>query len=273
MLLNRFKLIRQQKQEIDVQHLQLEEKNREMLDSINYAQRIQNAILLSQREIQKHLKNAFIFYKPKDVVAGDFYWLHADDNQVLFAAADCTGHGVPGAMVSVVCHNALNRSVREYNHTSPHQILNKTRELVINEFDQSDEDVRDGMDIALCALKGNTIEFSGAHNPLWIVRGDELIELKGDKQPVGKFEFAKDFNKHSFKLEKDDMVYVFSDGIIDQFGGDKGKKFKAANFRKLLTSIANLSIVDQHKAIEETFEKWRGNLEQLDDICVIGLRY
>jgi serine phosphatase RsbU (regulator of sigma subunit) len=194
------------------------------------------------------------------------------DNKVLFAAADCTGHGVPGAMVSVVCNNALNRSVREHRLTKPGQILDKTREIVIQEFEKSDEVVKDGMDIALCSLEGKILEYAGANNPLWIIRNGEILETKANKQPIGKFDNSEPFTTHTFELQKGDNIYIFTDGYVDQFGGEKGKKFKAQAFRELLLSYQEKIMEEQKTIIDETFEKWRGDLEQLDDVCIIGVR-
>jgi len=196
---------------------------------------------------------------------------HTDD-KVLFAAADCTGHGVPGAMVSVICNNGLNRSVREHGLTSPGKILDKTREVVIQEFEKSEEEVKDGMDIALCSLNGNKLQYAGAHNPLWIIRKGEIIETKANKQPIGKFDNPLPYTTHSFDLEKGDSIYIFSDGYVDQFGGEKGKKFKAKAFRALLLSIQEKSMEEQRLLIDEAFEAWRGKLEQVDDVCVVGVR-
>ena len=192
--------------------------------------------------------------------------------KVIFAAADCTGHGVPGAMVSVVCNNALNRSVREHGLTEPGEILTQTREIVIQEFEKSDEEVKDGMDIALCSLEGNKLQYAGAHNPLWIIRNGEIIETKANKQPIGQFDNPKPYTTHSFDLEKGDSLYIFSDGYVDQFGGEKGKKFKAKAFRALLLSIQDKSMEEQKEFIDEAFETCKGTLEQIDDVCVIGVR-
>ncbi|TXB65840.1 tetratricopeptide repeat protein [Vicingus serpentipes] len=272
-------VIETQKQEVEMQkvvveeaHAELEEKNQEIMDSITYAKRIQNAILPPTKLVKKYLKESFILYKPKDVVAGDFYWMEHNNNKILFAAADCTGHGVPGAMVSVVCNNGLNRSVREYGLTDPGQILNKTREIVIQEFDKSEEDIKDGMDIALCSLEGNKLQYAGAHNPLWIIRNGEIIETKANKQPIGRFDNPEPYITHSFDLEQGDSIYIFSDGYVDQFGGEKGKKFKAKAFRDLLLSIQYKSMEKQKAIIDDAFEAWKGNLEQIDDVCVIGVR-
>ncbi|MGE0560780.1 MAG: tetratricopeptide repeat protein [Flavobacteriales bacterium] len=292
--------VEKQKTVVELAHHELEEKNQEILDSITYAKRIQNAILPPLKVVKKYLQESFILYKPKDIVAGDFYWLEHKDNKVLFAAADCTGHGVPGAMVSVVCNNGLNRSVREYGLTDPGEILNKTREIVIAEFEKSEDEVKDGMDIALCSLKlpsreglGGVLKYAGANNPLWIIRPTrhsaldaesveiegqahnddfELIEIKADKQPIGKFDELLPYTTHTFELQKGDSIYIFSDGYVDQFGGEKGKKFKAAAFRALLLSIQDKKMEDQRSLIDEAFEVWKGSLEQIDDVCVIGVR-
>jgi len=269
---NRLAVTKKQKQVIELAHLELGEKNKEIMDSITYAKRIQSAILPPAKLVKEYLQDSFILYKPKDVVAGDFYWMEHRDGKVLFAAADCTGHGVPGAMVSVICNNALNRSVREHGLTKPGEILDKSREIVIQEFDKSDEDVRDGMDIALCSLDGNKVEYAGANNPLWLIRKGELIELKGDKQPIGKYAKEEPFNTYELDLEAGDTLYIFSDGYADQFGGTKGKKLKTANFKRLLVSIQDKPMKEQKEFIDTSFEEWRGDLEQIDDVCVIGVR-
>ncbi|MCB0408756.1 MAG: tetratricopeptide repeat protein [Flavobacteriales bacterium] len=292
---NRLKVTRKQKNMIEEAHTELEEKNKEILDSISYAKRIQSAILPPQKVVKEYLQESFILYKPKDIVAGDFYWLEHKDNKVLFAAADCTGHGVPGAMVSVICNNGLNRSVREHGLIEPGKILDKTREIVIQEFEKSEEEVKDGMDIALCSLKfmansnpspANSqqstesrqlvaiLEYAGANNPLWIIRknAEEIEEIKADKQPIGKFTTPLPYTTHKVQLNEGDTIYIFSDGFADQFGGEKGKKFKAANFKKLLLSIQHEPIEKQRELIDDMFEKWKGDLEQLDDVCVIGVR-
>ncbi|MDF1672287.1 MAG: tetratricopeptide repeat protein [Vicingaceae bacterium] len=264
--------VEKQKAVVELAHAELEEKNKEITDSIQYAKRIQNAILPPNKVVKEYLQESFIYYKPKDIVAGDFYWLEHAKHKVLFAAADCTGHGVPGAMVSVVCNNGLNRSVREFGLTDPGEILNKTREIVVEEFEKSEEEVKDGMDIALCSLQGNTLQYAGAHNPLWIIRDAELLETKANKQPIGQFDNPEPYITHTLELQKGDSLYIFSDGYVDQFGGDKGKKLKTANFKKLLLSIQKENMQKQKELLDEAFESWRGNLEQLDDVCVIGVK-
>ena len=198
--------------------------------------------------------------------------MEVKEDLILFAAADCTGHGVPGAMVSLVCNNALNRSVREYDFSEPGDILDKTREIVIEEFEKSEDDVKDGMDIALCSIKGSVLKYAGAHNPLWIIRDGELLETKADKQPIGKFDRSEPYTTHTFELKPNDTIYIFSDGYADQFGGSKGKKFKSTNFKKLILGLQEKSMDHQKARIEDAFDNWRGENEQLDDVCVIGVR-
>lgn len=273
-LQNKNKEIAIQKDNLQEIHFALEEKNNEIIDSISYAKRIQSAILPSKKTIKEHLPQSFILYQPKDIVAGDFYWLEYKNDTVLFAAADCTGHGVPGAMVSVVCNNGLNRSVREHQLLDPGQILDNTREIVIAEFEKSEEDVKDGMDIALCAWKGKELKYAGANNPLWIIRAgsDEIEEIKADKQPIGKFSNPLPYHTHEIQLNEGDQFYIFSDGFADQFGGEKGKKYKTNNFKKLLLSIKECPMNEQKETLIKEFLQWKGSLEQLDDICVIGVR-
>jgi len=265
-------VIEEQKEVVEEAHHELEEKNQEITDSITYAKRIQSAILPPDKVVKEHLNESFILYKPKDIVAGDFYWFEKSGSKVLFAAADCTGHGVPGAMVSVVCNNALNRSVREYNLTDVGSILDKTREIVVKEFEKTDVEVKDGMDIAICSLEGDKLEYAGAYNPLWIIRNGVLMETKANKQPIGHFDNPEPYTTHFFEVEKGDSIYIFSDGYVDQFGGERGKKFKVKAFRELLLSIQDKSMEEQKILIDKTFETWRGELEQVDDVCIIGVR-
>jgi serine phosphatase RsbU (regulator of sigma subunit) len=265
---------RKTNQTLENQKLQIETKNRDITDSIQYAKRIQGAILPSDKMIKKHLKESFIFYKPKDIVAGDFYWMDTDGENVLFAAADCTGHGVPGAMVSVVCHNALNRAVREFKLTEPAKILDKVTHLVIETFEQSEANIKDGMDIALCNFntKTNELQYAGANNSLYLIRDNELIEIKSDKQPIGKYNKIFPFTNHKLTIKEKDCFYLFTDGYADQFGGEKGKKFKYKQFKELLLKNHKDSMQEQLNSLTNTFNNWKGNLEQIDDVCVIGVR-
>lgn len=272
-----------EKQEADKQRLEaehqkeiVEEKQKEISDSINYAKRIQNAILPSTRYFKSNLPESFILYLPKDVVAGDFYFMETVGETVILAVADCTGHGVPGAMVSVVCHNALTRSVKEFGLLKPNEILDKTRELVLETFAKSEDQVNDGMDIALCAFntKTRSLQFSGANNGLFLVRNGELTEYKPDKQPIGKFIHAKPFTAQEIPLVSSDRVYLFTDGYADQFGGEAGKpggkKFKYSRLKALIQEIHLQKPEEQHDRLAKTLVEWRGEIEQIDDVCIIG---
>ncbi len=280
-LTNEFEKIITQKNE------ELTDAYKDIKDSINYAKRLQEAILPSTESIQTHLPDSFIFYKPKDIVAGDFYWFHHNDSGELFlAAADCTGHGVPGAMVSVVCSNALNRAVVEMGITEPGKILDKVRELVIETFEKSGNEVKDGMDISLVNMKKGKqhthLKWAGANNPLWYISKGEFEQLAADKQPIGKFENARPFTTHALELNENDMLFLFTDGYADQFGGPKahpdegafgrGKKFKYKQLIELLKKNSSSSPKEQMKDLESTFNAWKGNIEQVDDVCIIGIR-
>lgn len=278
-------LIELQKFEVEQQKIIVDNKNKEITDSIIYARRIQQAILPPKEVLSKNLENAFILYKPKDVVSGDFYWMESSningalERAIFLAAADCTGHGVPGAMVSVVCNNALNRAVREFKLTNPSEILDKVRSLVIETFEKSEEEVNDGMDIALCSLQFSessaTLQYAGANNALYIVKANDkekLVEIKPNKQPIGKVDNPEPFTQHKIELQKGDTIYMFTDGFADQFGGKKGKKLMYKPFKNLLLSIQDKTMDEQKTTLEQYFEEWKGNLEQVDDVCVIGVR-
>jgi serine phosphatase RsbU (regulator of sigma subunit) len=280
-------IITSQKKMVELQKDIVEEKQKEIIDSISYAKRIQDAILPPPGAIQKYLEDSFVFYKPKDIVAGDFYWMEVvseagekrTEDLIFLAVADCTGHGVPGAMVSVVCSNALNRSVKEFGLREPGEILNKTRELVVETFNKSEKEVKDGMDISLCCiphpLNENqiNIKWAGANNPLWIINDKkELVEIRPDKQPIGYFDGGHSFTTHTVKINKGDAVYLFTDGYQDQFGEASNKKFKSAQMRKLFLSVNDKPMADQKQIIKSTFNEWKGNFEQVDDVCVLGVR-
>lgn len=269
------KEVEHQRDEVEFQKRLIEEKSQEITDSITYAKRIQEAILPSNRAIMRYLPDSFIYYKPKDIVAGDFYWVERIGEWTYFAAADCTGHGVPGAMVSVVCHEALNRAVREFKLVEPGEILDKVNSLVEDTFAKSEEQVSDGMDIALCRLNFDTghLNYSGAHNPLWIKRlsGEEFDVIRADKQPIGSYNDHVPYTTHRVKLNPGDIVYIFSDGFPDQFGGEKNKKYKYKPFQQFLKDISSIPIADQARRLDEELGRWKGNLEQVDDICIIGV--
>ena len=278
----------------------IEEKNRDIMDSIEYAERIQQAILPPDRLVKEFLKDSFILFKPKDIVSGDFYWMDHKDDKIMWAAVDCTGHGVPGAFVSIVGHNGLKRSVNEFGLRTPNEILDKLTNLVEDTFSQNDDTkLKDGMDIGLVVMdtKENTMSYSGANNPLYFLRkksegplnnGKEdiptnieseddceydLYQVKGDSQPIGAFDHRRPFTRHTFQLKPNDIFYVFSDGFADQFGGPKGKKFKYKPFKQLLLSIYNKPMQEQREILDQAIEDWKGDeYEQIDDICVIGVR-
>ena len=303
LMYNRFRITSKQKKIIEIKNKEtedqktvIEKKQKEILSSISYAKRLQEAILPPQKLVKQYLSESFFLYKPKDIVAGDFYWFEVmqakmdearvdsenpaankvftSPDNIFIAAADCTGHGVPGAMVSVVCSNALNRTVKEFGISEPGKILDKVRELVIETFEKSESEVNDGMDISLCCLnkKKNELQWSGANNPLWIIRDNKFIEFKPDKQCIGKMDDPSIFTTHIIPLKINDLIYLFTDGYADQFGGEKGKKFKYQQLKELLLANSHLSMLDQKEILNNTIEEWKGNLEQVDDILIIGIK-
>jgi serine phosphatase RsbU (regulator of sigma subunit)/tetratricopeptide (TPR) repeat protein len=252
----------------------IEEQHKDITDSIQYSKRIQEAIMPPIHLWETTLPDSFLLYKPKDVLSGDFYWMEKTKDAIYFAACDCTGHGVPGAMVSVICSTALNRAVKEFGLKDTGQILNKVRELVLETFEKSEDNVQDGMDISLCSLNTKTLSltWSGANNPLWYLDKGEPKEITATKQPIGKVDNPVPFATHTIQLNKNDIIYVFTDGYADQFGGPKGKKFKYKQLKELLVNNANKTMKEQRESLLNAFENWKGNLEQVDDVCVIGVR-
>ncbi|MDW8296092.1 MAG: tetratricopeptide repeat protein [Raineya sp.] len=290
-LYNRFRItnrqkriIEKQKQEVEtqkniveLQKAEIEHKNQSILDSIRYAQRIQNALLPNDKEWQQVFPNSFILYQPRDIVAGDFYWLEVWNNKVFFAVADCTGHGVPGAMVSMVCSSALTKIILEENLTEPHCILERAKKIITETFAKhSEREVKDGMEVALCSFSlenPHCLAFCGAQRPLWILRNGEVIEFEGDKMPVAQFNYSErfNFNQHFIDLCKNDRIFIFSDGFTDQFGGEKNKKIGSKNFRNWLKESASLPIQEQGKWLNEKLQSWKKNEPQTDDITLIGI--
>jgi len=266
-----------QKEEIQEKNKELESLYKQVTDSIHYAKRIQEAILPPQSSFDELLPNSFVLYKPKDIVSGDFYWLDTKGDSIYIAAVDCTGHGVPGAFMSIVGSNILKDALQNTDLTSPSQIMDKLNEGVAATLHVglTSKQTKDGMDMTLCKLhyKSLKLEYSAAYNPLYLVRNGELIQHKADKFPVGAFVGEKKkFSNNLIQLQKGDMVYIFSDGYADQFGGPKGKKFMAGTFRQLLLQVSGLPSVQQRQMLDETIEKWRGNLEQVDDMLIIGIK-
>jgi serine phosphatase RsbU (regulator of sigma subunit) len=259
------------------QKVVIEEKQQEISDSINYAKRIQDAMMTSSVYLVDTLPKSFIFFKPKDVVSGDFYWIHKDQEEnIFFTVADCTGHGVPGAFMSMIGTSLLNEIIIEKGIKETDKILNEMRAQIIKSLGQEEEGAqKDGMDISLCKLnmKNKTVEFSGAHNSLIHISGEELKTYRGDHQPVGLLlGDKKPFTKHKLKLKKDDILYIYSDGYQDQFGGERGKKYMAANFKKQLLKISSKDEKEQLKLLSKDFSTWIQDYEQIDDVCVMGVR-
>lgn len=261
-------------EQIQEQHLELSRSHKNIQDSITYAKRIQTAIMPAKRNMNEALGDHFVLYMPKDVVAGDFYWVEKLGDCTYFAVADCTGHGVPGAMVSVVCNSALSRAIWEYNLKEPAKILDKVRYLVMAEFGKSEETVHDGMDIALCCVQGNKLKFSGAFNPAWIIRKADgrLEEVEADRQPVGPYTHMNAFTNKEVELHEGDAIYIFSDGYADQFGGERTKKYSVLRFKKLILEIHDLPMEAQMQRLRDEHDHWRGGESQIDDICVMGVR-
>lgn len=263
---------------ISKQKDEIEKKNNVIIDSIEYAKNIQQSILPGNDDLTRVFNKHFILYKPKDIVSGDFYWLHENNERILVAAADCTGHGVPGAFMSIMGYNLLNETINEKSKANPSEMLDILNSKVLNSLKQHDKNTsaKYGMDIALVSINKSksTLEFAGAHNSLLVFRGDECIQLKADRLSVGSLikEETGSFTNHVFNLQKNDMLYMFSDGYVDQIGGPDNKKFFATPFRELLQSISSMDEKKQCEILDETIVKWRGSRSQIDDILVIGIR-
>lgn len=267
--------VRDRTAEVVAQKEELAEKNKDITDSIRYAKRIQIAILPPKSPFP----NTFILFKPKDIVSGDFYWFTEVGDKQYFAAVDCTGHGVPGAFMSIIGHSSLNKIVNQYGVLDPGKILTELNKEVILTLHQEGAvgEVMDGMDLALVAYdtRKNMIEFAGAFNPMYLVRNGELLETKADRQAIGRSldNHGKEFTTNEVKVQKGDVIYLFSDGYADQFGGDKLKKFKARNMKDLMTAIASKPVDTQKDILDDAIEKWRGEVQQVDDILVIGRKF
>ncbi|MBA2611615.1 MAG: tetratricopeptide repeat protein [Bacteroidetes bacterium] len=272
----RNKINKEKKRSDQLLHL-VEEKHKEITDSINYAERIQRSFIATEEILATNLKDHFVFFKPKAIVSGDFYWAGKLSNgNFVLATADSTGHGVPGAIMSLLNITSLESAIKD-GFTHPSAILNDTRKTIIERLkkDGSAEGGKDGMDGSLISFdfKNNKFTYSAANNPVWVVRENQIVELDPDKMPIGKHD--KDhisFTQHEFDLQKNDVVYTLTDGMPDQFGGPKGKKFMYKKLKELLVSIANLSMNEQKTILLNSLNEWKGNLEQVDDITLIGVR-
>ena len=267
--------------EINFQRLELEEKNKDIRDSMHYAKKIQRALMASDTLLKKNLKEYFLLYKPKDIVSGDFYWAEQVNSNFLIAACDCTGHGVPGAFMSLLNITKLNETINEKKIIQPDLVLNQVREDIIKALNPegTEEERKDGMDAVFCCFDFENLkmEFACANNPIWIIRQEQgksaLMEYKADKMPVGiHFGEKKKFTLNSITLKKDDVIYLFTDGYADQFGGSKGKKFKYSQLKEVLLSIHKLPMEQQHEILNTKIEDWKGSLDQVDDMLIIGLK-
>ena len=262
---------------IAAQKLVVEAKNKDISDSVAYAKRIQSSFLTSEAYIKKHLPEYFILYKPRDIVSGDFYWVHQQSDYLYFCVADCTGHGIPGAFMSLIGMGILNEIIYSKQIKDTNEILDELRRIVILALNPEGSLIegKDGMDLILGRhhLQTKELQYSAANNSFYVFRKDELMKYKSDKMPVGKFgDFEKPFTQHTIQLETGDIIYASTDGFFDQFGGDIEKKFMSKRFEKCILSVNNKSLKDQKDLLEKEFMKWKGNREQVDDVCVFGVK-
>lgn len=278
LLFNRFKSKQQIAKVLEWKNKEITHQKDEITDSINYARRIQDSILAPVHVVKQVIPDSFILYLPKDVVSGDFYWVEEENGHRIFAAVDCTGHGVPGALMSVVGFNLLNRAVKELHLTKPSDILQQL-DYGVNKLlrqSESENTVKDGMDISLCSYlpESRTLQYAGVFNPLYIVRNGQILQVKADKTPIGVNVDGKvdTYTNHEMTMLPGDMIYLFSDGYADQFGGPEGKKFKYKKMRDLLVAISQYSPEEQEVRLRGEFNYWMGGLEQVDDVLVIGMR-
>lgn len=270
--------VKERTMEISLQKDEIETKNKDITDSIYYAKRIQSAMLPPLNFFKKNLVDSFVLYKPKDIISGDFFWAAKSvDGKIYVVTADCTGHGVPGALMSLIGSSKLNEIIIERKISNPAHILNQLRDEIITSLNPEgvETESQDGMDAVICCydFENMLLEFACANNPLWIIRNNELIEFKPDKMPIGKHYSEKQpFTGHQFKLQSNDLVISLTDGYADQFGGEKGKKFKYKQLQELLLSICNQPLQSQKYMLEKSIDDWRGTLEQVDDILIVGIR-
>jgi len=269
--------IKQQHEAVLKQKNIISQKNEEITADLRYSKRIQNAILPSDRYINEVLSQYFIVNIPKNIVSGDFYWLEKINNKIIITVADCTGHGVSGALMHMMGIVFLNQIIKKKEYQDSGEILEELREYVITSLHQTGKfgEAQDGMDLSLCIIDFDSLEvkFSGANNPLYVINNRQFREIKGDRMPVGiNVNYKEPFKTHEIQLEKGDIIYMFTDGYADQFGGPKGKKFRYKFFKELLISINGTSLKRQKEIVEQTFYKWKGDYEQVDDVLVMGIK-
>jgi serine phosphatase RsbU (regulator of sigma subunit) len=255
----------------------IEAQNREITCSMHYASRIQHALLPPVEDLKKLLPAYFVLSKPRDIVSGDYYWLASKDEKVIIAVADCTGHGIPGAFMSILGVAFLNEIVNKAVTIRANEILNQLCGQVIKSLHQTgkSDETRDGMEMGLCVIDfgKNKLQYSGAFRPLYLIRDNELKELKGDNMPIGIYEQEdQSFSNSEILFKKNDIIYLFTDGYVDQLGGGERKTFRSENFKKLLIDIHNKPMHEQKKALEKKYEEWRGEIDQVDDILIVGIR-
>ncbi len=253
----------------------IEEAHKDITDSITYAKTLQQGLLTPKELIDSYFNDYFIFSKPKDQVSGDFYYINKVNDNIIFTVADCTGHGVPGSFITVIGITYLHEIVRRNEMESPGKALNILRERVKRTFRNFESINQNGMDMALCSIntKTNTLEFAGAFCPLWIIRNIELLEFEPTRNPVGAYPEEVEFRTHHIELQNNDLIYLFSDGFKDQFGGAKIKRYSIRKFRELLVSIHHLPLTEQKTELERTFKKWLNGFEQIDDVTVMGIKW
>lgn len=290
-LINNYKAIEKQENEIEEKNKRIQfqieneikqrdiiiKKNKEIMADIRYASRIQQALLPKIEFINENIDEYFILHQPKSHVSGDFYWVHTQGNIKIIAVGDCTGHGISGALMHMLGAVYLNEIVTRNNYKSASDILEQLRDYIMKSLNQTGKsgETQDGLDIALCLINCKTkeLQFTGANNPVYIIRNNELIEIKGDRMPVGiHINFNKPFTNNLFKLKSSDQLYLFSDGYADQFGGPNGKKFRYKQFKELLINNSHEPMNIQKEILNNIHDKWRGSLDQIDDILVFGIK-
>jgi serine phosphatase RsbU (regulator of sigma subunit) len=274
------KLLKEKERALDLmeaQKVELEFREKNITDSLIYAQRIQEALLPSEAYFRKHFEDSFIFFKPKDIVSGDFYWIGEKGDKIFIVASDCTGHGVPGALMSMIGLEIIEKTINDDNIETPSKILavlDKGLEKTFSREKNIGTIIRDGMDIGLCVIdrERKKVEYAGAFFPLYLIRDNSLIEVKGDKVIIGMNPEGATYTDHELDLRDDDIFYMFSDGYVDQFGGTENRKFMYRRFRYLLLTIHRFPVNDQKSILDENIKTWMGRNVQVDDIMVIGFR-
>jgi serine phosphatase RsbU (regulator of sigma subunit) len=263
--------------EIEIQRSELQLRNKDLTDSLNYARRIQAALLPSEHHIRRIFPDYFIYYRPKHIVSGDFYWFSERDDKYFIAAADCTGHGVPGALMSMIGLELIHKIINEMKVDDSDQVLltmNRELESAFFKEESGKPIIKDGIEMSICIIdkKTRVMEFSGAFLPVYIVRDDKLIEIKGDKKNVVQSFAMVSFNRSTFTLQEGDLLYLFSDGYADQFGGPENKKFMYRRLRHILLTISKYPLPDQQRILDETIDSWMEGHDQIDDMMILGVR-